>query len=266
MFNNIYARYIAERKLSTVLTSVGLFLFSIMYSGIYETMKGTISDFAKNAPNGIEAIIGNLSAAASPNGWLNVELFSLFVPIVFASIGIMFGSGAIGKEEESGTLELLLASPISRRRIILEKAFGFSIQTAIISVATWLGVATGSIIFTFSVNLSNVFLAISSGWLVSLVFGYFTLAVQNISKKRLVGMGAGIGLLVIGYFADILSNLLDSLSFFKYISPFHYYNSENTLMGNFSILYFSILIICALLALVISSIAFEKRDTGVLLF
>ena len=43
------------------------------------------------------------------------------VPLLLMIAAIGAGAGAIAGEEERGTLELLLANPLSRRRLVLEK-------------------------------------------------------------------------------------------------------------------------------------------------
>lgn len=263
MFNTISLRYILERKLSTLIASALMFLLAIMYIALYQGMRSTVATLIKDAPDALTAIVGNLNTASSPNGWLNLELFSIFFPIALGSIGIMFGSGAIGKEEEKGTLELLLASPVSRQQIILRKALGFSLQTVIITLSAWLGVAFGSLVFTFNVNLLDVFYVVLSGWVLSLFFGFITLGAQSISGKRVVGLGVGIGLLVFSYFVEILSKILESLHFLRFVSPFYYYNSESNLLGDVSYIKFLVLIGVALLALLISVKSFQNRDTGV---
>ena len=58
---------------------------------------------------------------ASGAGYLSSELFSFMVPLLLLVAAIGAGARATAGEEERGTLDLLLANPISRRRLVLEK-------------------------------------------------------------------------------------------------------------------------------------------------
>ena len=60
----------------------------------------------------------------TPAGYLNMELFTFMLPLIVAAVTVTAGSGATAGEEERGTLELLLANPIGRWRIVVEKALG----------------------------------------------------------------------------------------------------------------------------------------------
>ncbi len=57
----------------------------------------------------------------SPVGYLNSQLFFLMLPIILGIFAISLGSDALAGEEGRGTLDLLLSTPLSRRKAVLEK-------------------------------------------------------------------------------------------------------------------------------------------------
>ena len=59
---------------------------------------------------------------ASASGYLTSKLFAITVPIIFIIYGVLLGAAAVGREEDRGTAELLLTAPITRRRVVAEKA------------------------------------------------------------------------------------------------------------------------------------------------
>ena len=85
------------------------------------------------------------------------------------------GSSAIGAEEDSGTLELLLASPISRSRIIIEKSIALITVTLIIANIVFLAVCLSNALFTFGIDLIDVFICTISLSPFGLFFGFFAL-------------------------------------------------------------------------------------------
>ena len=64
------------------------------------------------------------------------ELFSLMAPLLLIVFSIGAGASAIAGEEDRHTLELLLANPVSRCRIVLEKLAALVAGGRVPSVAT----------------------------------------------------------------------------------------------------------------------------------
>lgn len=262
MHSAIFIRSLRARWKSTLVWSLGLFALALLFAGLHQSFASEINDLVGLYPEDLQAFVGNISGAAEPAGWLGLQLYNIFLPFVVGAIGVGFGSSAIGKEEESGTLELLLASPISRGRILLQKAAAIEAQLAIIAGSLWLGVAIGSVIFPFDVSLLDVFWASFMGWLMGVFFGFGTLALQTLSGNRGFALSTGIAVLVIGYFADALAQLFDWLLFLQYFSPFYYYDGPGVLLNGLDAVSVAVLVGSSLLFYVIAHLAFTTRDTG----
>ena len=178
-----------------VFTGLGLALFALLFAAIYDQMQADLSSFLDIVPTGLEAVIGDTSNATSPEGWLSIELFALFVPLGLTILGITLGAKIIGQEEDSGTLELLLSRPVSRHRIVSEKALALGLTLALTAALIWFGIALGKILFPFDVNLLRVAEAVTSAWLLGLGFGMLTFATQAISGRRGIAVAIGAGFL-----------------------------------------------------------------------
>lgn len=259
----IFKNTISTRKTSTFVWALSMGLFGFLFTAMHQNFAGNITQFADTFPEGLSAFIGDIALAAEPAGFLGVELYGLFLPMVLAVVGLGFGASAIGREEEAGTLEVLLASPISRSRIIMQKFAAIKTSLFIIAAATWVAIAIGSVLFVFNVDLFHVALASLSAFLLGLIYATAALCAQSITGKRGIGIGFGAGLLAITYFADIVSKLIESLSFLKYVSPFYYFDVSNVLFGKGSLSNFIILATISIVFYLIAHTAFVQRDTGV---
>jgi hypothetical protein len=78
-------------------------------------------------------------------GYLGIELFSLMLPGLLIAAAVGAGARAIAGEEEHATLDLLLANPISRTRVALEKAGAMFIMLSLLSFVTF---AASAAVFT----------------------------------------------------------------------------------------------------------------------
>ena len=264
MQHSIFAVSLTSKWRSTLIWSISMTLLALMFAGLYESFAGEIEDMAEIAPAAMEAIWGgNLGYASTPAGWLGLELYGIFLPVVLAIIGIYSGASAIGNEEDSGTLELLLASPVGRTRIVVEKSLSVSTQLAIVGMAVWFGVALGTLLFPFEVSLTHVLAGTLMGWLFGTTISYFSMCVQSITGKKGVAIGFGTGLVASSYIANILSQLINGVSYLKYISLFYYYDGANVLIEGLKVENLMVLLVGSIITFMISIRFFRVRDTGI---
>ena len=87
-------------------------------------------------PPGVQAALGLDSGnlLTSPVGYLNSQYFANLLPIVFLVFGIGLAAWCISGDEAAGTLELLLANPVSRLRVALERTGALVVLLALLSV------------------------------------------------------------------------------------------------------------------------------------
>ena len=240
-----------------------MFLLALMFTALHETFAGEIDSMAKNAPAAMEAVWGgNLEFASTPEGWLGLELYGLILPIVLCIIGVAAGASMIGSEEDSGTLELLLASPIGRTSLISQKFAAASLQIFIVAIIVWVGISIGTFIFNFDVSLANVFSATIMAFLIGLITCSVTLLVQSITGNKSVAISAGAVFIAANYVADILSKLIDSLTWLKWLSSFHYYSGSEVLLNGVHFPYFFGMLIACTVIFLLAIKEFKQRDTG----
>lgn len=263
MRNSIFGQALWGRKVSVIVTAGGLGLFAMLFAALHESFASDITDFADALPAGMTAIFGDLAAAATPAGFLNVELYSLFLPFAVAITGIVFGAKAIGKEEEDGTLELLLASPISRYAIAAHKLLAIYCALAIVAFSAYVGVLIGTVLFTFPVAMADVALASLSVFLCGLVYAAVAFCGQAVTGKVRWGVGLGAGALVVTYAAYVLAGLIDGLENIQYLSPFYYMDVAAVLQGDGQVWHFIVLAVVSIMVNIVGSVAFSRRDTGV---
>ena len=249
---------------STLIWSISMALLALMFAALYESFAGEIEDMADILPAAMEAIWGsNLEYADTPAGWLGLELYGIFLPVVLAIIGVSSGASAIGNEEDSGTLELLLASPVGRTRIVVEKSLSVSTQLAVAAMSVWFGVALGTLLFPFEVSLTHVLAATLMGWLFGTTTSSFTMCVQSVTGKKGVAIGFGAGFVALSYIASILSKLINGVSYLKYVSIFYYYGGANVLIEGLKIGSVMVLLGISIITFIISIRFFRVRDTGI---
>ncbi len=187
--------------------------------------------------------------------------FLMFWPIVVAFYAIFAGVG-LAREQERGTLDLLLAQPVSRMRVLASRYGTLVLGTLAIALASWGGVALGIPLADTSVSLTNLGLALLTGVLLVLAIGSFTLLMSVVflePRKALVVAG---GLTAVMYILNFIVPVLgDSLKWLSKLSFFYHYNAveiarQGTLSGTALTIYLTTFVVCALAAFLI----FRRRD------
>jgi ABC-2 type transport system permease protein len=184
----------------------------------------------------------------------------MMLPIFFSVFAMGIGSRAIGGEETDGTLELLAALPIARRRLYLEKFAALVILVTALGVLLWLCVLFASAWGDMALGAGPVAGGSLMVGLLGLFFGVITLAAGAITGRRTQAIAIGSVLIVVTFLFKSLAAIIDSLSALKWLSPFYYYSEGLSLVEN--LLFIDTLpLVGGIVVLAISGlIVFERRD------
>ncbi|QQS18534.1 ABC transporter permease subunit [Candidatus Saccharibacteria bacterium] len=167
-----------------------------------------------------------------PVEFLNAQVFYATLPILWIILSVTRGAGILGREEQSHTLELLLARPISRVRLLAAKALAYTGEFAVVCGATLLAIVVCAPLFELHVGSDKLAITTLYTALFSMSFGYIAFALQAASRftKRsatAVAVAIGFG----GYIVASLSSLTDWLKWPVKFMPYHYFVPLDPLQG-----------------------------------
>ena len=186
-------------------------------------------------------------------------------PLALAFLGI-FAVGtttaAIAGERERGTLEVLLARPLSRRGLYVTVAVAVTLLIAIELVAMLGGQWTGILIqgLTDDVDVGGFPLVFANGLLLWCAFAAFGLA-SSVSFDR-IGPALGLTLtyLLVNYFLEILGSLWTDVAWSQEYSLFHHFQPTELLTGDADPIDFAILGAAVLIPVIYALLVFPRRD------
>ena len=197
---------------------------------------------------------------ASPEGYLNIELFSFVGPILLLAYTLTAGGGATAAEEERGTIDLLLSTPTTRRRVLLEKAGAIVLLSALIMLAMWAGVALGAMLGGVSVDLGRVGGALLSMLLLALAYGAIALLLGALTGRRTISLAVTAALALAGYVVNGLGTIVDWLGPWRPASPFFHYLAGDPLTNGVQPVHLAVLLAIAAAALLGATVAFDRRE------
>lgn len=249
------------RRSSPMLIAGGaLLLFGVamgaMYPGIEESLREAFSDL----PDAMASLVGS-SDLASPEGWMNAEMFSLVAPFAVLAVAATIGAGALAGEIHRRRMASLLALPVKRSHVVLANAAAVATAAGVISVFTGLGVAAGSPIGGMDLDMANVAAVSAQLAALGLFFGMLALALGAMFSQRLA-IGATIGVALVAFLAETILSINDRFETWSALSPWHYYSANDPLVNGFNLWYLAVLVGLSAVALVVAVVAFERRDAG----
>jgi ABC-type transport system involved in multi-copper enzyme maturation permease subunit len=145
--------------------ALGMFLFQLMMSGIYESMAQyfVAGIFGTGELPAVFNVFTGGSNMFEPLGWLSTGYVHP-VPIVIVMVWtILISSGSVAKEVEDGTGELLFSHPVSRYLILNSRILYWLAGLVGIIIAGVVGTVTG-------MHLGGGFASVSGTDLFELVF------------------------------------------------------------------------------------------------
>lgn len=172
---------------------------------------------------------------ASPNGWLNSQIFYSTLPFIISVFSITLGRSLASSEERKRTLELILARPITRTKLLLAKSLTYWLMMAIMGLVVGVTVLIFAWLISMNVNAANVWLTTLFTMLLLASFGLVTFACGAAgSWLRKIGLPLALILSFGSYMLTSLSSMTDTLAKVSKALPYHYFDPTHLLEGRLS--------------------------------
>jgi ABC-2 type transport system permease protein len=234
-----------------------------MYVALYPSMGSArvMQDFMDQLPEAYRALFASTGLDISTaEGFLNIELFSFVGPLLLLSVGIALGASATAGEEEGGTADLLLANPIRRSRVVVEKSVAMVLWTFAVAVAIWIGVVIAGVAFAVDLPFDRIAAALVSCALLGVAFGAVALVVGAALAKRMAAFALSLILAVVAYFVNALAPLVDGMEDLRLLSPFYWYVGNDPLRNGLEPSHLAALAATALVCVALAALTWERRD------
>ncbi len=259
---SLLAHELRSRWKAVVGWGIGLTLFGAMYTAVYpeaeEQMAG-LADLSLYQALGI--------SMGTFEGYIG-SVIILFIPLLLGIYAIVTSTKTLAGEEDSGTLELIMARPLSRRQIVSVKAFAIGIALIVILLVAGLGnaavlaaIKTG---YETSMMPMELFSAVLTGWPITMAFAMIGLFLGAfLPNRRLASMTATV-FLIASYFGENIASMVDSLKVVKPLSLFTYFDSSAAVFADGArasdvLILLGVVVVFFVLALV----SFQRRNVTV---
>jgi ABC-2 type transport system permease protein len=258
---SVLTKTLREQRRALAWWAFGLVAAVLLTTAFYPSISKNAASFEKlldSLPAGLRKAFGE--DFASPAGYLQARLFSIFAPVLLAIYAIGAGSRAIAGEEERKTLDLLLSTPVTRRRVLLDKTLAMIVATAGLGAVLGLAIVVTGPPFDITVSVANVVAAAADCVLLALTFGGVALAVGAGTGRRSVAVGVTAGAAAGSYLIDILALSVNGLGWLQRLSPFFYYRDPEAIVHGLDLVDAIVLAAITLVSIGIAVFTFQRRD------
>lgn len=248
-----------SQSLLTVTAGI-VFYMGIFIPILFNLIPTDFVEIFSTFPDALVAMIGGVDMS-TPAGFVTGEIFSLTAPIAIIVLLVSMGARALAGEEESHTMGLLLANPVSRSEIVLKKTLAMVGHALVFGMITAIGCLIGVLIAGLDeISWSGIVAVSVQLTAFGLVFGGVALVISALTGLRKMATWGTTGVALITWFMFTFLPLSQAAGFAADFSPFQWYLGNDPLVNGIDWAGAGLLIGTFVLLVVVSIPLFQRRD------
>ncbi len=259
----LFRRGLRDHRRALAAWCAGVAGYVCLVTAIFPSIQGSpeFERLAENYPEVLKSFfgIGEGGGINTGAGYVDIELFSLMLPLLVLVMAVGSGARAFAGEEDAGRLELVLAYPVRRRDAVLWKGATVAAEVLAVSAVAGLALAVLDPIVGLDLRGGRLAAAVIGLAVLGLLFGWLALAVGAAFGRHTLAIGVPAALGAGGYLVNGLHGLAGWLDPFRVVSPFWLVGSSPLQSGTDGLGLVAVLLL-AVLALAAGSLLVERRD------
>lgn len=240
--------------------ALGLGVYVLVIVALYPSFENDTS-LDQLTANGstVAALFGATGSLTSPDGWLGANVYANFGPLILLVLGIGYGASCLAGQDEDGTLGLVVTLPVSRRRVVLQKAAAMVVLCVCAGVATLAAAFVGRA-FDLSVAPSALIGVTAGMVLLGIDFGLVAMWIGAATGSRGMALGITSALAAASYLVSSLAPVVSGVHPARYASLFFYAVGDGQLRTGLPVAWAGVLVGVAVVAGAGSVLAFDRLD------
>lgn len=263
----VYTRMLKDKWKSLLVYITSTTAFLEMYVALYPAMKDTLKEteeFMKAFPKEFMEVFGFTPEALTfptIESFISTEMFTLMWPIIVIIMSVSLANLSFAGDIAAGTIEVVLAQPISRIKMFISRYLS---GATILAIFVWTSIYAAiplSAMHSIEYNAeAYLYMSVLGTLFVLAVYGIAVLFSSFFSEKGKT-IFATTGMLIMMYAVNIISGLYDKLDGLKYFSFFYYFNPGKALV-NLEFIDYGVLIFLgvAIISPLLGTLIFNRRD------
>jgi ABC-2 type transport system permease protein len=262
MLRNVFTKSLWDRRRSTMWWTLGMVAMTAWLVAVYPVIRDSdaMQSFLDDFPPELMAMFGiDPDVYLTGAGYLQAQLFSFIAPIILIAFAVGFGVTATASEEKSGTMDMLLSLPISRRSIVLQKAAAMALLAGILTLAVAATLVILDPVVGLKLSIDGVAAVTIGLWLLGIVFGGVAMTIGAFTGSPSTAGGLAGFLAILSWFVTGFSAIFGWLEVPSKLSPFGWYLDGIPLLDGFSSGHVWLAVACAA-TIVTAAALFARRN------
>ena len=232
----LFAHTWRANRTRVLLVAVALAIWSTFLPIIYDSFGSTFQDIFKSGafpPQFAQFGGGDIFSLSGSVAIGFIHPITVGLNLVFA---VGFTAAAIAGERQRGTLEVLLARPISRRRVYVTALAATFLFVAVVMAANLGGVVAGATLFDVAdeLRMDRLLVVWANAVLLFTTLGALALAASASFHRVVPALGIVLAFTIASYAVELLGALWPDIAGWRPWSFFHYFQPAEIMAGDAS--------------------------------
>lgn len=220
MLTDVFGKSLRDQRRGLVGWGAGTALIVVLMAALWPSVRDMFDRELLSAyPEAMQRLF-NIESMLTGAGFLNAELFSIVLPAMFIIYGIGRGARMVAGEEQDGALEVVIVSPVSRVRILLDKAAALAAGMVALGVLLFGAVVLSSAVAGMGIPAAHAANGALAMVLLGVQHGWLALAVGAATGRRVLAIGVASTAAMMGYLLHVMGALVDAVEPWQPLSPF----------------------------------------------
>ena len=253
----LITRGLRDNRRAPLTWGASLGAFCALIVAMWPSIEDSIGAAIENYPPALKEAF-NVQQLDSVEAYLDVEMFSLIVPLALAFFAIRCAIRLLVTAEEQRFLDTLLSAPVSRR-VLAGASFAITalaaaaILTVIAAITLLAGVAIG-----VDPNAGKVAAGVANVWPLALFFAGLAILLAGLLHRPASVTAIAGGTVAAMYVVDLVGKVAEPMEPFRYVSAFKYYGSA--MQNGIDPAAFAGVTVAAVVITAVGAVLFERRD------
>ena len=195
----------------------------LLYTSLEDSLQG-IADAYSNMGAMSTALGMDKMSLATLTGFYATEV-AMMHGLGGAMFAAILGTAMLSKEEAGHTSEFLNVFPIGRSRIIIEKFVALISNILLFNLVCTIMYILGFVMMGEELIWKEMLLFHLAQFLMQAEIGTVCFLISAFSGKNM--MGAGLGIAILMFAADMMCRIIPAIENVKYVTPFYYSNGAD---------------------------------------
>jgi ABC-2 type transport system permease protein len=258
VLNSVLSKAALDRSRATAISTVLVVFYGAIAIVTYNALGDTMVELLASMPPALAAIYGTNDG--TPVGMAIGAVYGIIAPAVVLTYAIGGGTGAAVGEESRGSLDLLLANPLSRTSVALSKLAVVVIGIVVVAVGTWLGVLAATLIVGDGTGDRDM-LALTlmlAGF--GLMMGTLAMAISGWTGKAAIGSGIAAALALASWVITSVLSVNDTFLTISKFTPWHLYDGNEPMVNGIDPVSLGIMVGLSAAFIFVATVGINRRD------